>query len=109
MRGVRADGFRVSLFTAGGHVTAIVSDAADPGSADGAVDVAELLRARYVTTEGADRRHVVFALSIATTFDLEPAFPVLVEALRSGVVTHANRRPVELRFDRALARFVDGR
>ena len=108
VHGLRAEAFRVTLFTAGGYLATIVPDRAADGSADGVIDLADVLRARYVTTAGADRRHVIFALSVATTFDLEPAFPVLVEALQDGAATHANRRPLELRFDRALARFVDG-
>lgn len=106
VRGVRAPRFRVTIFTAGGYLTAILPDRGTEGSPDGAIDVAELLRARYVANAGSDRAHVAFALAVPTTLDLEPAFPVLVEALQDGVPTCANREPLVLRFDRGLARFL---
>ena len=47
------------------------------------------------------------AREIATTFDLDTTFPVLVEALDAdGVTTHANRRAWMLTFDRELHAFT---
>jgi hypothetical protein len=109
VRGVRAERFRVSLFTAGGYLSVEVEDRAAAGAADGAIDLRELLVGRFVTTPGADQAHLLFALAVATSLDLEPVFPVLVEALRDGAPTHANRRPLRLRFDRGLDAFVHGR
>jgi len=106
--GVRAAGFRVTIFTAGGYLTVEVPDAGS--GADGAIDMRDVLVARHVHSEGKDQEHVLFALAIATTFDLDTTFPLLVEALDDeGVTTHANRTPFMLGFDRGLHAFAHPR
>ncbi|MCC6783555.1 MAG: hypothetical protein IT457_12000 [Planctomycetes bacterium] len=115
-RGVRGPWYRVTLFAASGYLSCVLPDRAAPGDADGMIEIVELLRARYVTSPGPDTAHVLFALGIATTFDRDLRFPLLVEAgtladpMRptSFVATHANRELARLGFDRELARFLAG-
>lgn len=107
--------FRVTTFTAGGYVTAIV-----PGEAFGerqAIDLTSYLTARYVDNENRDSAHVLFAFGIATTFDLDLRFPVLIEsgewresASRARVfhALAAASEPVWLTFDRGVAEFLAG-
>ncbi|MEY2980546.1 MAG: rane protein [Planctomycetota bacterium] len=107
-RGVRAARFRVTIFTGGGYLTAEVPDVGR--GADGAINLRDVLVARHVLEDGADQEHVLFALAIATTFDLDTSFPILIEALDpDGTATHANRRPFLLGFDRALFAFTTPR
>lgn len=115
--GVRSAWYRVTLFTASGYLSCVLPDRAETGDPDGAIDVVDLLRARYVTGAGPDTAHVLFALGVAATFDREPRFPLLVEAGEldpaagpaSFRATHANRSVVELAFDRGIAEFLAGR
>lgn len=108
VRGVRAAKFRVTIFTACGYLTAEVDDVGSGN--DGAVGLRDVLVARHVHRDGADQAHVLFALAIATTFDLDTTFPLLVEALdEQGVTTHANRTPFMLGFDRGLHAFAHPR
>lgn len=118
MRGVRAPFFRVTVFTAGGYLTAVVPDQAAAGSPDGRVAVLAVLEARYVTTlPGPDMAHVAFGLTVPATFDRSTRFPVLVEA---GVVeqtaagpvfaaTHAARELLTFELGRDHAAFMGGR
>lgn len=115
-RGIRGPWYRVTLFTASGYLSCVLPDRAAPGDADGTIEIVELLRARYVTSPGPDTAHVLFALGVATTFDRDLRFPLLVEAgtltdpvqPTSFVATHANRELAHLGFDRELARFLAG-
>ena len=107
-RSVRASKFRVTVFTACGYLSVEVPDAGT--GADGSIGLRDVLVARHVLRDGADQEHALFALAIATTFDLDTTFPVLVEALDAdGVTTHANRRPWMLTFDRELHAFTHPR
>ncbi|MBI5852845.1 MAG: hypothetical protein HZB39_17680 [Planctomycetes bacterium] len=115
--GVRSAWYRVTLFTASGYLSCLLQDRAEAGDPDGAIDVVDLLRARYVTGAGPDTAHVLFALGVAATFDREPRFPLLIEAGELDPAqgpaafraTHANRSLVELAFDRGIAEFLAGR
>jgi hypothetical protein len=108
VRGVRAARFRVTIFTACGYLTVEVGDVG--AGSDGAINLRDVLVARHVHQDGADQEHVLFALAIATTFDLDTTFPILVEALdERGATTHANRRPFLLGFDRGLHAFTHPR
>ena len=108
---------RVTLFTPGGYLaTLLPSRSPDDAAESAGFDLARFLRARFVTTVAADNAHVLFALGVATTFDLETRYPVLVEAgdIESSAAgptfraTAANRVPLELGFDRGIAAFLAG-
>lgn len=114
MPGVRARGFRVTIFTANGYVSCWC-----PNHAGADADAARLDFARFF---GGDPQHpswkqpamvtssldfdVGSALTVPTTLDLNPSFPTLIEAgafdLERGVFqpTHRARRLIRLRFDR---------
>ncbi|MBK8975411.1 MAG: hypothetical protein IPM29_05760 [Planctomycetes bacterium] len=102
--GVRATAWRVTLFTAGGYLTCIVSDHGDREAGDGLIALRDVLLARYVAAPGADRAHVFLALEVPIALDLDTRFPVLVEALDAhGAPTGANRTPLWIGFDREVA------
>jgi hypothetical protein len=115
VRGASSEWFRVTVFTGGGYVCAVL-----PGSPienGHAIDLAAILTARYVDNDQRDSAHVLFALGIATTFDLDTRFPVLVEsgewresagAVRTFQSLAAAREPVWLTFDRGVAEFLAG-
>ncbi len=109
---VRAQHYRVSLFTAGGYLTVLLPDRAGPDLDSGQIDVLELLTARHVEYDAADEHHVAFALATPTALDLSLRFPLLVEAGRmvngQFTATHANRTPLRLGFDRGYPRFIAG-
>ncbi|MGC6488034.1 MAG: hypothetical protein ACON4Z_10340 [Planctomycetota bacterium] len=120
MPGVRAAGFRVTIFTANGYLCCWCPDHAGPGA-----DGAELSFAKFF---GGDAQHPAWkqpamvtrtldadiggALVVPTTIDLEPTFPALVEAgefdLERGRFrpTHRAQRLLQLRFDRGYPGWV---
>ena len=111
--GVRAPWLRLTLFTAGGYVSSVVRNEA-PDAGDARVSLKTWLTARYAT-EG-DDAFVLLALPVPTLFDLEPVFPLLVEAgditgddPHTFVPTAQAERLVWLRFERDLIEYVKGR
>ncbi|MFO1055214.1 MAG: hypothetical protein U1F36_23595 [Planctomycetota bacterium] len=108
---------RVTLFTAGGYLSCVLPNDARADEQGCAFDIASFLRARYVTTNAADNAHVLFALAIAVTFDLDTRYPMLVEAGEAKVdaegritfaVRAANHKPLWLTFDRGIPAFLAG-
>jgi len=120
MPGVRAQGFRVTIFTANGYLSCWCPNHAAPGAAAARLDFAKFFGgdpahpfwpqpAMVTKTLDAD---VGAALVVPTTIDLEPTFPTLIEAgsfdLERGRFepTHRARRLVRLRFDRGYPGWV---
>jgi hypothetical protein len=114
MPGQRSAAYRVTIFTAGGYLSCLVSDAGEGGSADGSIDLFALLREGTIDTAGEQR--LWMALRQPLTLDLDRRLPVMVEAgtlqeTAAGRVfsaTHANRSPVMLRFDRDYPEGIRG-
>ncbi len=111
--GVRAPWLRVTLFTAGGYLASVLRNET-PDAPDAGVAVKSWLTARYATV--GDDAFVLLALPVPTLFDLEPVFPLLVEA--GDIVgddphtftAHAQaERLLWLRFERDLNEYVKGR
>jgi hypothetical protein len=115
--GVAAMGFRVTIFTANGYLSCWCPNHAMPGSTDARLDIVRML--------GGDRHNPVWPqpalvvqrfdpngpfvgdmLPVPTTIDLDPSFPVLIEAgsfqpaKGTFTPTHRARRLVRFRFDR---------
>ena len=114
---IRVDGavapqYRVSLFTAGGYLTTLVANRAPAGADHGRIDIVDVLVARYVSVDRPDQCHVAFALEVPTGLDLEPSFPVLVEAgaldaaTGTFTATHANHEVLRLGLERSFAKFI---
>lgn len=105
--GQRAAQFRVSVFTAGGYITAFVPDRAPPESPDGLILIGDLLQAKTGSQGAAAQQAVALPLRVATAVDLEPRFPILVETVSEGDgqlrSTRANRQPVYLHLFRHFA------
>ena len=108
MEGVRAEHYRITVFTAGGYLAAIASDRGSGGTGDGRVELSDLFGddGRYAR-RGADAI-LRLGLRVPIAVDLSPIFPVLVEAGRlvdvGGTLffqtTHSARRFLWLEFDR---------
>lgn len=115
--GLRAAAYRLTLFTAGGYLTTVVHDGAGDHP-HGAIDLYRWFAGDdgRPTGIGSDGPPLLEALAIPVTTDLDPSFPVLLEAgeVVAGqfVPTHRARRLLRMRFDRgypALLRRVQGR
>lgn len=111
--GVRAPWLRLTLFTAGGYLSSVVRNETPDGS-DAQVSLKTWLTARYATD--GDDAFVLLALPVPTLFDLEPVFPLLVEAgdlsgddPHTFAPTAQAERLVWLRFERDLIEYVKGR
>ena len=120
MPGVRAAGFRVTIFTANGYLCCWCPNHAAPGDAGARLDFAKFF--------GGDAAHPYWqqpamittaldvdvggALVVPTTIDLEPVFPTLIEAgefdleERRFRATHRAQRLLKLRFDRGYPAWV---
>lgn len=108
MPGVRTDALRVTFFTASGYLGALVPNHAEPGAADGLLDVVSFFR----TAEWATGSELIRGLEPSTIMDLDPSFPVLIEggtfANTVFTPTHRARRMLNFRFDRGLPRVMRG-
>lgn len=118
----RPEGFRITLFTAGGYLACLCFDHGVAGATVGTIDARKLLAgdpatglepARYGLDPAA---FLGEALDVPTTIDLDPCFPVWIEAgqMRDGafVPTHQADRLLLFCFDRGYAqwkRLVQGR
>ncbi len=115
--GVVPDAFRLTVFTASGYLATVFTDHGDPGATDGTID----LRA-WLAQDAAHPLRIgrvgpdVFvgdALTVPTVVDLEPEFPVLLEAGSANretlrfTPTHRARRLLTLRMDRGYAAWRD--
>ena len=122
--GVHPMVFRLTLFTASGYLSCVCANHALPGEADGRIDIARLFggdparpflgqphtpAAQLALPTGLD---LGSALVVPTTIDVDPAFPVLIEAGRldlaamAFVPTHRARRLLRFRFDRSYPAWV---
>jgi hypothetical protein len=114
--GVRPQGFRVTILTANGYLACLCVDHGLGAAGEGSLDVLRFLAgdehrgiapAVYAT---AGTSLAGEALVVPTTIDLDPAFPVLVEAgAMQGsefVPSHRARRLVTFRFDRGYPAWV---
>jgi len=121
--GVKPMGFRVTIFTANGYLSCLCLDYGLGGAHDGSIDMLRFLARdeksvdpAITATQGA--AWAGEGLTIPTTIDLVPEFPVLIEAgtLRmpdkTFVPSHRARRLLTFRFDRgypAWVRLVQGK
>lgn len=81
--GFRAPVFRVTFFTPTGYLATIVPDHAAANEDGSAIDLFELFRtAKWA---GPGHHYVIEGLCVAATLDLEPEYPVLVEAGRTRI------------------------
>ena len=109
IRGLRAPSYRITVFTAGGYLTAVCADEAAPGSADGRVRYQSWLAGR-TAGQGEDAR-MAFGLVTPTVLDLDTRFPVFVEAGGGTpfAATHAARSLLWIEFERDFAEWAHGR
>jgi hypothetical protein len=115
IRGRPASHYRITIFAAGGYLTAILPDEAPAGERDARVSLKAWLESRYAAAP--HQLFVADALRTATTMDLEPRFPVLIEAGRPVAtaageafeVSHASRAFLWLEFERDYAEWFAGR
>lgn len=113
--GVKPMGYRVTIFTASGYLACLCFDYGLAGPEDGWIDLLRFLArddvsgvqpAIYSVTGSAWAGE---ALTVPTTIDLDPSFPVLVEAGRVDPTTgrftptHRARRLLEFHFDHGYA------
>lgn len=120
---VRAMGFRVTIFTANGYLSCWCPNHARPGSTAARLDVVRML--------GGDKNNPIWPqpalvvqrfdpagpflgdmLPVPTTIDLDPSFPVLIEAgsfqpaKGTFTPTHRARRLIRFQFDRNYPNWV---
>lgn len=116
IRGDRVSHYRITLFTAGGWLTAILPDESPPDAGFGYVSLSKWLQAPVAPHN--DDAFVLRALQVPAITDLEPHFPVWIEAgtgtpdplegQRFKPLASA-RGFVWLTFERDFAEFVAGR
>jgi hypothetical protein len=112
--GVRTDAFRLTVFTANGYLATLFENHAQPGAADGLIDVRAWFSALGTLRIGsvAPGVYIGDALQVPTVVDLVPEFPALLEggtvdrATLAFTATHRARLLVVLRFDRGYAAWV---
>lgn len=118
----RAMGHRLTLFTANGYLCCLCLDHGPAGAEHGTIDALQLLAGNAATKLEPARygllgaAYLGEALDVPTTLDLNPTFPVLIEAgsFADGafVPSARARRFVYFRFDRgypAWKRLVQGK
>lgn len=121
--GVKPEGYRVTLFTANGYLSCLCFDYGLAGQTDGWIDLLRFLANDPVlgiqpaVTAVVGTAWAGEALTVPTTIDLVPEFPVLLEAgsldRSQGrfLPSHRARRLLTFRFDRgypAWTRLVQG-
>ncbi|MCK5943204.1 MAG: hypothetical protein KAI24_14585 [Planctomycetes bacterium] len=123
MPDVRAMGLRVTIFTANGYLSCWCPNHALPGDPGSRLDIVRLLAGDphdalwprpglVVQRFDPNGPFVGDQLSVPTTLDLDPTFPVLIEAGRftqapaAFTPTHRARRLLRLRFDRGYPAWV---
>jgi hypothetical protein len=118
--GVRAQAYRVTLFTANGYLSCICWNHAAEGAADGSIDMLRFFAGdRSNTFDPSPARlstrvpsFIGDALAVPTTIDLVPDFPTLFEAGTVDLATlrftptHRARRLITFRFDRGYPAWV---
>ncbi|MEM7200451.1 MAG: hypothetical protein AAF628_09320 [Planctomycetota bacterium] len=105
-----ASHYRITAFTAGGYVTAVL-----PNEAPADADSGRVSLARWLEAETSPNAFVVTDLVVPAVLDLELGLPVMVEAgqLADGSArfraTHVGRALLELRLTREYAPFIGDR
>ncbi len=114
MLGDRAPHYRLTLLTAGGYLTCVLPNET-PDQPDGSVSLKALIAQGRYATEG-DNAAIVFGLAVPALFDVEAAFPLLIEAgtlqgdaLDSFAPRARADRLLTLRLDRDYADWLAGR
>ncbi len=125
IRGMKSKFYRITIFTAGGYVTARVRDSSRRDDRDGRIYWGDVLMA-HNGSQASTNSPIIYDLQKATTLDiltepnrtgqnLGPAFPVMVELdsrqtynsrFDSFRPTHANKDPLWIRLDRRLASWL---
>ncbi len=115
--GVKPEGYRVTIFTANGYLSCLCFDYDLAGPNDGWIDML-----RFLAEDKRSRQPAITALvgaawageglTVPTTIDRDPEFPVLLEAgsldrtRGTFTTTHRARRLLTFRFDRGYAGWV---
>ncbi|MDP6929774.1 MAG: hypothetical protein QF412_08745 [Planctomycetota bacterium] len=114
-KGTHAKQYRITIFTARGYLSTILTNEAGADKTDGRVSVEAWLRAPYRIDprDPARQDAILMALGQATTLDLETRFPVLVEAGEGGPEDFRTSKVagnlIELEFDRDFQELSEGR
>lgn len=117
MPGVKGPFFRVTMFTANGYLCCVFADHSEPGATAGRLDIVRLLannpeRPFDIGHLSPTNTMLGDALTVPTTIDLVPEFPVLIEAGEFDLQkllftpTHRARRMIVFRFDRSYPTWV---
>ena len=108
----KASHYRITILTAGGHLSTVLSDDAPPDAPEGRVDALRWLTSGRFAATG-DDAFVTLGLTVPATLDRMTTFPVLVEAGTGDgaafVPAATANALLRIQLDRDYADFVAGR